>query len=47
MLCCASNRYEKLKSRIKVLEDKVENNAENIHKLSKKQSGKTIEYDAG
>ena len=40
----AVDKYEALKSRIKTLEDKVENNAEHIHKLSKKQSNKTIEY---
>lgn len=44
LLMIASDHYNKLKSRIKTLEDKVENNAENIHKLSKKQSGKIIEY---
>lgn len=40
----ASDKYDKLKSRIKTLEDKVENNAEHIHKLVKRQSDKTIEY---
>ena len=40
----ASDKYDKLKSRIKALEDKTENNAEHIHKLAKKQSNKTIEY---
>lgn len=44
LLMIASDHYDKLKSRIKTLEDKVENNAENIHKLSKKQSNKIIEY---
>lgn len=43
-LIIASDRYNKLASRIKTLEDKVENNAKHIYKLSKKQSGKTIEY---
>lgn len=40
----AYNKEEKLKSRIQALEDKVENNADHIHKLAKKQSGKVIEY---
>lgn len=44
LLMIADDCYDKLKSRIKTLEDKVENNAENIHKLSKKQSNKIIEY---
>lgn len=44
LLMIASDCYDKLKSRIKTLEDKVENNADNIHKLSKKQSDKSIEY---
>ena len=43
-LMVAFNKEEDLKSRIKALEEKTENNAENIHKLSKKQSNKTIEY---
>ena len=44
MLAFAGSVEEKLELRIKALEDKVENNAEHIHKLSKKQSDKTIEY---
>ena len=37
-------KEDNLKSRIKTLEDRVENNAEHIYKLTKKQSDKTIEY---
>ena len=43
-LIVAYSKEYSLKSRIKVLEDRVENNAEHIHKLVKKQNGKTIEY---
>ena len=44
LLAIASDHYEKLKSRVKTLEDKVENNAEHIYKLAKKQSDKIIEF---
>lgn len=44
LLWVANNHYEKLKSRIKTLEDKVEKSAEHIYQLAKKQSNKTIEY---
>lgn len=44
LLMIANDKYDKLKSRIKALEDKVENNEQHIYQLSKKQSNKTIEY---
>ena len=40
----AYHKEQKLKERIEALEDKAENNAENIHQLAKKQRGTIIEY---
>ena len=40
-------KEQQLKNRIQVLEDKSEKNAEHIYRLTKKQSGKIIEYGIG
>lgn len=47
MLGIACYKEQQLKDRIQMLEDKSENNADNIHWLMKKQSGKIIEYSIG
>lgn len=42
--CKAHRKEQKLKDRIKTLEDEVNKNSSNIHSIVKKQSDRTIEY---